>query len=204
MLTGAELEPMPSIPALPPAAPSFAQRLNADTERPQTAPIKTPTPTPTPTGGHRKTSEDGLVAPMNRGQAVRENQPLPPPLPLVLRPPLRKKKSFSRVSTWLFPGQDEGRNGSFDSVTNKPKPVKSSGGFYQVVSADGTVAQRSCESIDSLSTWETEDEERTALTTWSPESTPAPKQEERTMIERRATFGKNDARLGKPLVGVAM
>lgn len=191
---------MPSIPALPPAAPSFAQRLNADTERPQTAPIKTPTPT----AGHRKTSEDGMMATVSHGQVVRENQPLPPPLPLVLRPPLRKKKSFSRVSTWLFPGQGEGKLGSFELVTNKPRPVKTSGGFYQVVAADGTVAQRSCESIDSLSTWETEDEERTAPTTWSPESTPAPKQEERATIERSATFGKNDARLGKPLVGVAM
>lgn len=33
--------------------------------------------------------------------------PLAPPLPLILRPPLRKKKSFSRVSDWLFPAGGE-------------------------------------------------------------------------------------------------
>jgi hypothetical protein len=63
--------------------------------------------------------------------------PLLPPLPLVLpRPPLRKKKSFSRVSSWLFPGKGEGehaRNISIDSITNTPKPVTSREGFYKCV-----------------------------------------------------------------------
>lgn len=192
---------MPSIPALPPAAPSFAERLNADIERPQTAPLKI---SKTLNSDYRKASEAGIKTTLQQTQEVREQQPLPPPLPLVLRPPLRKKKSFSRVSTWLFPGQEQGKNGSFESVTNRPRPVKNSEGFYQIVSADGTVGHRSCESIDSMSTWDTEDEERSPPTTWSPQSTPASKQGEQTTIERRATFGKNDARLGKPPVGVAV
>ncbi|KAL0472178.1 hypothetical protein QR685DRAFT_228284 [Neurospora intermedia] len=76
---------------------------------------------------------------------------LAPPLPLVLRPPLRKKKSFSRVSNWLFPGG--GATGSNysnsnlpdaydsyrkrqdsiskDSITNVPKPIKQNEGYYQ-------------------------------------------------------------------------
>lgn len=191
---------MPSIPALPPAAPSFAERLNADAERPQTAPIKTSV---NATLSHRKTApEDNFRATMKQNQAMCESQILPPPLPLVLRPPLRKKKSFSRVSTWLFPGQDQGKTVGFDAVTNKPGPVKNKGGFYQIVSSKGTVGQRSCESIDSISTWQTGDEQHTTPSISSRESTPASKHEEHHEIERRATFGKNDARIGQPPVSV--
>ncbi|KAG8419167.1 hypothetical protein J3458_004071 [Metarhizium acridum] len=193
-----DLEPMPSIPALPPAAPSFAERLNADVERPQTAPSKTSV---NATLSHRKTTpEDNFRVTMKQNQAMCESQVLPPPLPLVLRPPLRKKKSFSRVSTWLFPGQDQGKTVGFDAVTNKPGPVKNKGGFYQIVSSDNTVGQRSCESIDSISTWQTRDEQHT--TPSSRQSTPASKHEEHPEIARRGTFGKNDARIGKPPVGV--
>lgn len=60
--------------------------------------------------------------------------PPPPPLPLLLpRPPLRKKKSFSRVSTWLSGGHS--RHLSLDSVTNAPVPVTARDGFYQCVDA---------------------------------------------------------------------
>jgi hypothetical protein len=152
---------MPSIPALPAAAPSFAERLSS--ERPQTsstAPIHIP---------HRQTSYEDASAvfhpqPLNSnatgiapsfthsrrtGQRSHspQDRPLAPPLPLVLRPPLRKKKSFSRVSSWLFPGseglhhahaqqqgqqQQHGRELSFESITNAPQPVTGRDGFYQV------------------------------------------------------------------------
>lgn len=116
---------------MPPAKPSFMDRVTAsDGQRPVTAssrlitipsvlkPVNeeiTPTPSPHP---------DTFVP--------------PPPLPLVLhappRPPLRKKKSFSRVSNWLFPGPDQhSRTQSLESVTNTPKPITSRDGFYQCV-----------------------------------------------------------------------
>jgi hypothetical protein len=160
-------------------APSFAERLNADVERPRNAPIKT---SDTSISSYRKTNEDGTNVMVHQNQAVLEHQTLPPPLPLVLRPPLRKKKSFSRVSSWLFPGQDQEKGGHFESVTNKPMPVKDSEGFYQIVSTDETVGQRSSDSIDTLSTCGSQDEERTAPTTWSPESTPAPKQDDQSVM----------------------
>jgi hypothetical protein len=68
--------------------------------------------------------------------------PLPPPLPLVLqksRPPLRKKKSFSQVSSWLNRA-DHTRNISMDSITNTPRPIKSREGFYQCVDPEASVS----------------------------------------------------------------
>ncbi|TWU75546.1 hypothetical protein ED733_006056 [Metarhizium rileyi] len=196
-----ELEPMPSIPALPPAAPSFAERLNADIERPRTAPVKTSV-TPTP-NRLKMPMGDGKII-LGQNLVAQESQPLSPPLPLVLRPPLRKKKSFSRVSTWLFPGQDQSITRDFDSVTNKPKPIKNNQGFYQIVSADGTLRGGSCESVNSISTWQIEDEGRTTPSMSSPESTPTSKQEEQPRLERSGTFGKNDGGIRTPPVGIAM
>ncbi|KHN97889.1 uncharacterized protein MAM_04278 [Metarhizium album ARSEF 1941] len=191
-----DLEPMPLIPALPPAAPSFSQRLNADIKRPLTAPIKA---SANAIPCHEKTTpEDSLMA------TVKQNQAVSPPLSRVLRPPLRKKKSFSHVSAWLFSDHDQGKPRDFDVVTNRPKPVKNRGGFYQIVSAHGTVGQRSCESINSISTWQSRDEEDTTPSMSSSESTPMSKQEEKSKTDRRATFGKDDARIGKPPVGVEM
>lgn len=81
--------------------------------------------------------------------------PLAPPLPLILRPPLRKKKSFSRVSDWLFPADMEQqqhqnpattspggaispfavhrRHLSMDSITNAPRALTDKEGFYQTL-----------------------------------------------------------------------
>lgn len=118
-----------------------------------------------------------------------ERRELSPPLPLVLRPPLRKKKSFSRVSTWLFPGSEHNRDTSIDSVTNAPRPVKGTEGFYQCVPAAGGIERRSFDTVNSVSTWETDDEDRTPPTAWSPESTPVAKQNQRP-LERTATFGR--------------
>ncbi|CAK7218929.1 hypothetical protein SCUCBS95973_003649 [Sporothrix curviconia] len=116
--------------------------------------------------------------------------PLAPPLPLVLRPPLRKKKSFSRVSHWLSFDNNNGHenNGvapsrggggdagglSFDSVTNMPRPVTVKDGFYTCLSplesvpspleaASGNGRRTSIDSlmsVDTLSTWTTEAAER--------------------------------------------
>ncbi|KAI2624223.1 hypothetical protein GGR54DRAFT_566449 [Hypoxylon sp. NC1633] len=146
-----EMEPMPDIPALPPDAPSFSERLSYD--RPNTAPSQTPVRTSYKANSSRKV--EGRVP--------------PPPLPLRLRPPLRKKKSFSRVSTWLFPGEEQKQDISLDSLTNVPKPVTDSDGFYQIVDAE--VDER--HSLDTLSTnsdW-TVEEEQTVPTSLSPSST---------------------------------
>jgi hypothetical protein len=66
----------------------------------------------------------------------------PPPLPLVLqksRPPLRKKKSFSQVSSWLNRA-DHTRSISIDSITNTPRPIKSREGFYQCVDPEAGIS----------------------------------------------------------------
>ncbi len=69
----------------------------------------------------------------------------PPPLPLVLQTPhpaLRKKKSFSRVSSWLR-NEQHSRTISVDSVTNMPKPVTSREGFYQCIDPEAATRQAS-------------------------------------------------------------
>ncbi|KAJ6444253.1 histidine acid phosphatase [Purpureocillium lavendulum] len=199
-----ELEPMPSIPALPPAAPSFAERLNSELERPHTAPIKA---APSST----ITSVPGIGA---RGPASprRDDRPPPPPLPLVLRPPLRKKKSFSRVSSWLFPGSETGPGAGHASVTNIPMPIKGHEGFYQCIRAASLPGRRSYDSLDSWSTWDSAEEQQTAPTTYSPGSTPVAKQDlvspppppPPPAMERTATFGKKDERQVRTGVGVAI
>ncbi|KAL4726852.1 hypothetical protein ACLX1H_005742 [Fusarium chlamydosporum] len=184
-----DMEPMPSIPALPPAAPSFAQRLNSDIiERPHTAPIRSPrTPVRTPITPPRRARTPGeprTPSSTPPPRPKREDLPPPPPLPLVLRPPLRKKKSFSRVSSWLFPGSQHGRNMSFDSVTNAPRPIRGSQGFYQVSQGGTSLRRRSTDSADTVSTWESDDENRTVPTTCSVGSTAAVSQEEGPLISR--------------------
>ncbi|KAJ4258704.1 hypothetical protein NW762_007788 [Fusarium torreyae] len=211
--SASELEPMPSIPALPPAAPSFAQRLNSDIiDRPHTAPIRSPhTPVRAPvtpprrarTPGEPRTPSEPRTPYTPPSRTKREDMPPPPPLPLVLRPPLRKKKSFSRVSSWLFPGAQHSRNMSFDSVTNAPRPIKGNQGFYQVSLGGTSERRRSSESVDTVSTWESEDEDRTVPTSCSVGSTPAVSQDE-PLISRFATFGRNSVRPQRASVGVAM
>ncbi|KAK3307548.1 uncharacterized protein B0T15DRAFT_182161 [Chaetomium strumarium] len=190
------LEPMPSIPALPAAAPSFAERLSVD-GRPHTAPSHVPN-----TNTQEKTRElaaaafhsrpplhTPYTAPPYGSSAEKGNnhleRPLAPPLPLVLRPPLRKKKSFSHVSNWLFrpegEGEGEGEGGDDSSPTTAatytPRPVKESDGFYQCVAPPEGLPRTSMETSSSVYTWTTaddEDEAKTVPTTtaWSPEQTP--------------------------------
>ncbi|KAL2754413.1 hypothetical protein ACRALDRAFT_1076138 [Sodiomyces alcalophilus JCM 7366] len=199
-MTPLDMEPMPSIPALPPAAPSFAERLSTD--RPQTAPsVPSAVRIPCRAKTFAEASAAFITPPPSRGS---EDQPLPPPLPLVLRPPLRKKKSFSRVSSWLFPseggsdGQQHQRQISLDSVTNLPRPIKGREGFYQCVAPGGQTGRQSFETLSTVPTWETDEDEdedgsRTVhTTTWSPGSTPVTKPDDvTTPLERVATFGRD-------------
>ncbi|KAL0933197.1 uncharacterized protein CTRU02_212160 [Colletotrichum truncatum] len=203
-----DMEPMPTVPALPPAAPSFAQRLNPGVERPHTAPPRPPVHIPHRGMAFADASAAFITPPPSRG---REARPPPPPLPLVLRPPLRKKKSFSRVSSWLFPSSSNGsvdqhhhRNISHDSVTNYPRPVKGNEGFYQCVHVPQG-GRSSFDSVSTVSTWESEDGGQTVPTTWSPGSTPATRAEEHPPLERVTTFGKEKDGTGprRGSVGVA-
>lgn len=139
-----DMEPMPSIPALPPAAPSFAERL----ERPKTAPMHS----------HLDAWKTGavpaaiLIDPASPLQPKSpESDILAPPLPLILRPPLRKKKSFSRVSSWLGSNGHK-RQFSVNSITNEPIPLKGSAGFYQCAPVFDTNFRNSFESYASGST----------------------------------------------------
>lgn len=210
-LTSADLEPMPSIPALPAAAPSFAERVSVD-DRPRTAPShmtvqeKTlsltaaaqshssqPTTTTTPYPAIPPYHRGRSSSPRDDGRDAHLERPLAPPLPLVLRPPLRKKKSFSRVSNWLFNPEDDHNSSAGSSptmiFTTSPRPVKESDGFYQCLAPPEGLPRTSMETSSSVYTWETnetkhgdgddgsseEDETKTVPTTmaaWSPDQTP--------------------------------
>ncbi|KAH7030870.1 uncharacterized protein B0I36DRAFT_115113 [Microdochium trichocladiopsis] len=149
-----DMEPMPEVPALPPNAPSFSERLHFD--RTPTTPVP-----PTPLGARPSSSPQRL-----------ETIPPPPPLPLRLRPPLRKKKSFSRVSNWLvfYNSESKERQLSLDSVTNFPKPITDNDGFYEVAQPPARPSRRSSfDSVSSASDWSVE-EEQTVPTSWSPAS----------------------------------
>lgn len=175
-------EPLP----LPPNAPSFAERITSSTSslsRPKTAPSQ-PFRIPVRATPFSQASAAFATSPSSnpcRNTTTAQDHPLPPPpLPMILRagvrPPLRKKKSFSRVSNWLFPSEHHSRNTSLDSITNAPKAITSREGFYQCVSIpNGQKQRQSFDSIPStLSTFETdrESEQPSPPTTWSPQSTP--------------------------------
>ncbi|KAI1754097.1 hypothetical protein F4782DRAFT_529025 [Xylaria castorea] len=151
----AGMEPMPETPALPPNAPSFSERLSSD--HIQSTSIQAPTRTRYEANSSRKIT--GRVP--------------PPPLPLRLRPPLRKKKSFSRVSSWLFPvGAGHKREISLDSITNAPKPVTGGQGFYQVSRPEAD-RRSSFDSESTVSDWTVE--EQTILTSLSPSNVTTPR-----------------------------
>ncbi|KAL7926313.1 hypothetical protein ACQKWADRAFT_282405 [Trichoderma austrokoningii] len=184
---------VPIIPALPPAAPSFAERLNTEVSLPNTGPI-TASIHISQLEAYEETLDSirqlSQIMPMHE---ERPAPPPPPPLPLVLRPPLRKKKSFSRVSTWLFQEPGRARNQSMDSITNAPLPIKGNEGFYQCVTPPRRPDRRSIETFDTLSTWSTNDGDRTVPTAWSPRSTPTRKEED-VLLERSVTFGRSSTR----------
>ncbi|KAK3319296.1 hypothetical protein B0H66DRAFT_559164 [Apodospora peruviana] len=233
----ADLEPMPSIPAIPAAAPSFAERASLD-DRPRTAPSQSTSQmmqektlalqvaafnSHPPQLSYSRVRIEGSPTKEFRDDASFD-RPLAPPLPLVLRPPLRKKKSFSRVSNWLFPAeaddvfqsQRQRRDINLaDPVTNLPKPMKNGEGYYQCVAppnrVDGGVFRSdtvsSLTTSESLSAWETDEddeeedeEERGTMPTTcqSPGSSPViqntPKHT--PTIQRTATFGKGGSSVG--------
>lgn len=218
-----EMEPMPSIPALPAAAPSFAERLSTES-RPYTAAPQAPSPmtqertlalAAAAFNSHpftrTRTDESPTTWEFRDDRSL--DRPLAPPLPLVLRPPLRKKKSFSRVSNWLFPGDEHRRVTSLDSVTNSPQPIRGNNGYYQCVTPPKDLRRTSVDTDSSLSTWETEDEGQTVPTTLpgSPGSSPVVQHTPKhtPIIERAARFGDVVASTANPVrpqrtsVGVA-
>lgn len=199
-----DLEPMPSIPAVPAVAPSFAERLSTEGGRPQTAPspaaaAQQPIQIPQ---RHTPFAEASARFNNSRTSPTRQDsgddaldRPLAPPLPLVLRPPLRKKKSFSRVSNWLFPGgggEQHQRDVSLESITNLARPIAArDGGFYQTVAPAG--GRGSLDTTTASSSWQTEEEEddeegqsATVPTTWSPGSSPLVAQEGTTPVKTLA------------------
>lgn len=173
---------MPSVPALPPAAGlSFAERVGGEEAqgRPRTAPPRQTFE------GSDASAREAIRAILSSDHTTRATSPLPcPPLPLVLRhPPLRKKKSFSRVSSWLFPGsagaaRDHKRSMRGECITNRPVPVTNQDDFYQCVmspdtdgsekaGAGGAVAggwrASTSSSMYSTSSWEMADPRRRVL-----------------------------------------
>ncbi|KAK8105828.1 uncharacterized protein PG998_003700 [Apiospora kogelbergensis] len=127
----ADMEPMPDIPAMPPNAPSFSERLSYD--RPRTAPSRTSSSSPhfvLPVAG----TDFNFKQESPRRRPVEEKQ-IRPPLPLQYRPPLRKKKSFSRVGNWIGRQERPNRVGNAP-ITNAPLPVQPNNGYYEVVAAN--------------------------------------------------------------------
>lgn len=156
-------EPTPSNPTLLPVGPSFAERVKAGLERLQTSPING-----ADVAGWQRSCpfHQDKDASKSRIPQTCDGEPLSPPLPLVFRQLLRKKKSFSAVSTCMFAGQESAENANFKSTANKPKAAKGKDSFYQIVS--GPPGRHSDESFNSISTWHSEDEDQTAPNTpWS-------------------------------------
>ncbi|SPN98611.1 uncharacterized protein DNG_01656 [Cephalotrichum gorgonifer] len=200
-------DPLPAIPALPSSAPSFAERLNPDLRRQPQTPTVPPAPTQLPPPENNASFPELVPRPLQvlpfqgpptppRSRGA-EDAPLQPPLPLVLRPPLRKKKSFSRVSTWLFPSgsahQRHQRGLSIDSITNVPRPIRDADGFYQcAVSPPVTAESRrmSGESVSSVSTWESEEETAPTTTFSGPGSSPPARHGASHQVESDSVFAE--------------
>lgn len=123
----------------------------------------------------------------------------PPPLPLVLQaapPLLRKKKSFSSVSKWLFPvsAAEHVRNISLDSVTNSPKPITSREGFYQCVDFSPPPRMSTSSVCSTVSTLESTLDEATLQNTWTPGSSPRTDMSKRNVRIRTFSmdYGRNE------------
>ena len=179
---------------MPLVQPTFAERvvLPLADQRPKTAPSKT-VHIPTRL---KSFTEASAAFNSNPPPRFERELPLPPPLPLVLQPhpPLRKKKSFSRVSNWLFPDAHS-RSASFDSVTNTPKPVTSRDGFYQCIELKNTV---STVSVSTVSTMESELDAPTIPTTWSPHSSPG-RFEKKDVLIRTFSMDSEVSRIDKSI-----
>lgn len=187
---------MPSIPALPPSAPSFAERLHDESDKLPTGPTKLPIKSYTTFGFGTQSTGSQRRPPPPPLEYDELAKAMPPPLPLVLRPPLRKKKPFSEgLSGFIFPVPP--RKSSLDSVTNVPRPIKGTDGFYQCVPVNG--AHISYESLHSLSS-SNDGVNSDAGSVRSPYSPTTPRE---LPIERCATFGQ-DAEGLRMSVGIAL
>ncbi|KAF7521931.1 hypothetical protein G7054_g12283 [Neopestalotiopsis clavispora] len=188
-----KMEPMPQVPVLPPDAPSFSERISID--HPRNMPVRKPMVAPTPPPKslardqpvHGLSLRRGMVTPPPKSAArPRPQGQIRQPQSLLSRhagdqlppPPLRKKKSFSRVSTWLGFPADVSDNAMFGSVRERSRdrslPVLHQGGFYEVRSAPPR--KSSFGSDDTASEWTSDAEEfdgTTLPTTCSPSSSGA-------------------------------
>ncbi|RFU28560.1 hypothetical protein B7463_g7769, partial [Scytalidium lignicola] len=177
-------EPVPFPLRLP--KPSFADRASIpllDNQRPNTAPSKIVC---IPERAKSFTEASAAFSVLPGAEAYRESLP-PPPLPLVLQhphPPLRKKKSFSRVSNWLKGNGTSNNNSlssiSIDIVTNTPKNITAREGFYQCVDLSNYSSNPESHrrpSITSMSITSTLPEsdldEPTLPASWTPQSSPS-------------------------------
>jgi hypothetical protein len=152
---------------MPPPKPSFMERVaSSEGQRPGTASSRILT-IPSVL---KPVDEETTPVPSPR---IDDSFVPPPPLPLVLQapphPPLRKKKSFARVSHWLFPAPSADqtpRNLSLESVTNTPKAITSRDGFYQCVELRQQQPDRSSfTSVTTVSSIESELDDPCAPTT---------------------------------------
>lgn len=163
--------PPPPLP--PPKAPERAQTLQQPARRSEpTLPTRPAKQQAVQASAFR--SHPPCASPKIIDNSIDVDVPLAPPLPLILRPPLRKKKSFSRVSNWLFPAgveqqqideeSDEDysptsssrgrgrhrRDVSSDSVTNAPRALTEKDGYYQTLPPSAMFSGRRS-SFDSMS-----------------------------------------------------
>lgn len=178
----------------PPPPPQNPNRTRSvDDSKAQSASSAAP---PRPVAASAFNSHPPWRSPQIIDNSVDMGMPLAPPLPLILRPPLRKKKSFSRVSSWLFPAGEEDRERvpspqhrrevSLDSVTNAPRALTDRDGFYQTLPPSAVFSGRrsSFGSMSDITRSQTHsvystDEDPfvgpgtgTATSNWSPGSTP--------------------------------
>lgn len=193
-----EIAPMPSIPATPAAAPSFAQRLSLD--RPHTAPqkavaIEVSTITAPPAFD---ISQLSMTQARFISQSTHEllGRPIGHSLPLVFRPPLRKKKSFTNISTWLSPNdsgeQDRDRGSSFESATNERTLTMENNDYYTYVAAP-PARRASIVTVSSMSSWSAEEEQSYATTLSPPSTSPVrsrPGASTTPRTSRMFTFGR--------------
>ncbi|TLD30684.1 hypothetical protein PspLS_02729 [Pyricularia sp. CBS 133598] len=193
-----KIAPMPSIPATPAAAPSFAQRLSLD--RPHTAPQKAvameiSTITAPPVFDVSQLQRTQMrFTPQPSHELLRK--PTGPPLPLVFRPPLRKKKSFSLISTWTSLNdsgeQDRDRGTSFESATNEQTLTQDNNDYYTCI-AGPPVRRASIVSVSSMSSWSAEEEQSYATTLSPPSTSPVrsrPDASTTPRTSRMLTFGR--------------
>ncbi|KAI6404206.1 hypothetical protein ACKVWL_002375 [Pyricularia oryzae] len=193
-----KIAPMPSIPATPAAAPSFAQRLSLD--RPHTAPqkavaIEVSTITAPPAFD---ISQLSMTQARFISQSTHEllGRPIGHSLPLVFRPPLRKKKSFTNISTWLSPNdsgeQDRDRGSSFESATNERTLTMENNDYYTYVAAP-PARRASIVTVSSMSSWSAEEEQSYATTLSPPSTSPVrsrPGASTTPRTSRMFTFGR--------------